>query len=133
MVIKWNKELEEVLNTVNGHLVNACEIITKDGALFKNNDNMYYTQCMCITVYNLIGDVLDEVDEFAIDNRYNPIDMKQLGVLLFKLIVLESMTEEYRKELIAMGVACEEVLNEIYRCSEPLQKFVRRLIPPVEQ
>lgn len=133
MIIKWNEKLKDVFDNVEKHLVNACEVITKDGVLFKNNDKMYYTQCTCITIYNMLVDMVDEVNEFAIDNRDNPIDMRQLGALLCKLIVVENTAEECCQELISMGIDGGEVLRELYRASEPLEKFVWRLIPPVEQ
>lgn len=133
MIIKWNDKLKDVFDDIEKHLVNACEVITKDGVLFKNNEEMYYTQCTCITIYNMLVDMLDEVTEFTIDNRDNPIDMKQLGALLCKFIVVENTTEECCQELIAMGIDGEEVLRELNRASEPLKKFVWRLIPPVEQ
>lgn len=133
MIIKWDEKLKEVFDSVEKHLVNACEVITKDGVLFKDNEKMYYTQCTCITIYNMLVDMLDEVTEFAIDNRDNPIDMKLLGALLCKLIVVENTTEECCQELIAFGIDGEEVLEELCRASTPLEKFVWRLIPPVEQ
>lgn len=133
MVIKWNEKLKDVFDNVENHLVNACEVITKDGVLFKNNDKMYYTQCTCITIYNMLVDMLDEVADFAIDNRDNPIDMKLLGALLCKLIVVENTAEECCQELISFGIDGEEVLEELCRASTPLEKFVWRLIPPVEQ
>lgn len=130
MIIKWNEKLKDVFDDVEKHLVNACEVITKDGVLFKNNEKMYYTQFTCITIYNMLVDMLDEVTEFAIDNRDNPIDMKLLGALLCKLIVVENTAEECCQELISMGIDGGEVLRELYRASEPLEKFVWRLIPP---
>lgn len=133
MIIKCDEKLKEVFDSVEKHLVNACEVITKDGVLFKDNEKMYYTQCTCITIYNMLVDMLDEVTEFAIDNRDNPIDMKLLGALLCKLIVVENTTEECCQELIAFGIDGEEVLEELCRASTPLEKFVWRLIPPVEQ
>lgn len=133
MVIKWNKELEEVLNTVNEHLDNACEVFTKDDAFFKEDFNAFYTKCTCIAIYNMLTNMLHEFTEFAIDSIEDPIDMKQLGTLLCKLIVVENTTEECCQELIAMGIDGGEVLRELYRASEPLEKFVWRLIPPVEQ
>ena len=81
----------------------------------------------------MLVDMLDEVTEFAIDNRDNSLDMKRLGTLLCKLIVVENTTEECCEELLALGIDGEEVLEELCRASTPLEKFVWRLIPPVEQ
>lgn len=130
MFIKWNKELEEVLNTVNEHLVKACEIFTENNVLFGNNDKVYYRQCACIMNYHMLTDMLDDVIDFTAVNRDNSLDMKQLGTLLCKLIVVENITEECCQELIAMGIDGEEVHRELYRASGPLEKFVWGLIPP---
>lgn len=131
MVIKWNKELEEVLNTVNEHLVKACEMFTENNALFDNNDKVYYRQCACIMNYDMLTDMLDDVIDFTVVNRDNSLDMKRLGTLLCKLIVVENTTEECCEELLAFGIDGEEVLEELCRASTPLEKFVWRLIPPV--
>ena len=133
MVIKWNNELETVLKTVDEHLVKACEVFTESNVLFSNNDKAYYRQCTCIMNYHMLTDMLDDIIEFTALNRDNPLDMKQLGALLCKLIVVENTIEECCEELLAFSIDGEEVLDELNRASTPLEKFVWRLIPPVKQ
>lgn len=133
MIIKWTKELEKALSDSHEHLSKACMEFSKNKRMYKDSDDVYYKQCVSIAIYNMMSDMLDVIEEFKATNNDNPIDMKQVGSLLYRLIVLRNTIEQFSNELIMLNINIFALSVDIRLSVAPLEIFVERLIPKEKQ
>ena len=133
MIIKWSKELEKALSDSHEHLSKACMAFLKNKNMYKDSDDVYYKQCVSIAIYNMMSDKLDVIEEFKATNKDNPIDMKQVGSLLFRLIVIRNTIEQFLNELLMLNINIFNLSVDIRLSVAPLDLFVERLIPKEQQ
>lgn len=133
MVIKWSKELEKALSDSHEYLSKACMAFLESKRMYKDSDDVYYKQCVSIAIYNMMSDMLDAIEEFKATNKDNSIDMKQVGSLLYRLIVIRNTIEQFLNELLMLNINIFNLSVDIRLSVAPLEIFVERLIPSVKQ
>lgn len=133
MVIKWSKELEKALSDSHEHLSKACMAFLKNKNMYKDSDDVYYKQCVSIAIYNMMSDMLDVIEEFKAINKDNTLDMKQVGSLLYRLIIISDTIEQLSNELLMLNIDIFVVSSEIRLSIAPLDLFVERLIQKEKQ
>ena len=133
MIIKWTKELEKALSDSHEHLSKACMEFLKNKNMYKDSDDVYYKQCVSIAIYNMMSDVLDVFEEFKAINKDNTLDMKQVGSLLYRLIIISDTIEQFLNELLMLNINIFVIQVEIRLSIAPLDLFVERLIQKEKQ
>lgn len=133
MVIKWNKELEKALSDSHEHLSKACMEFLKNKNMYKDSDDVYYKQCISIAIYNMMSDMLDVIEEFKAINKDNPLDMKQVGSLLYRLIVIRNIIEQFSNDLLMLNIDIFVVSDEIRLSIAPLDLFVESVMQKEKQ
>ena len=133
MVIKWSKELEKALSDSHEHLSKACMAFLKNKNMYKDSDDVYYKQCVSIAIYNMMSDMLDVIEEFKAINKDNPLDMKQVGSLLYRLIVIRNIIEQFSNDLLMLNIDIFVVSDEICLSIAPLDLFVESVMQKEKQ
>ena len=133
MIIKWSKELEKALSDSHEHLSKACMAFLNNKNMYKDSDDVYYKQCVSIAIYNMMSDMLDVIEEFKAINKDNTLDMKQVGSLLYRLIIISDTIEQLSNELLMLNIDIFVVSSEIRLSIAPLDLFVERLIQKEKQ
>lgn len=133
MIIKWSKELEKALSDSYEHLSNACMEFLESKNMYKDSDDVYYKQCVSIAIYNMMSDILDVIEEFKAINKDNPLDMKQVGSLLYRLIVIRNIIEQFSNDLLMLNIDIFVVSDEIRLSIAPLDLFVESVMQKEKQ
>lgn len=133
MIIKWSKKLEMALSNSHEHLSKACMAFLKNKSMYKDSDDVYYKQCVSIAIYNMMSDMLDVIEEFKAINKDNPLDMKQVGSLLYRLIAIRSTIEQFSNELLMLNIDIFVLSNEIRLSIAPLDLFVESVMQKEKQ
>ena len=133
MVIKWSKELEKALSDSHEHLSKACMAFLKNKNMYKDSDDVYYKQCVSIAIYNMMSDMLDVIEEFKAINKDNPLYMKQVGSLLYRLIVIRNIIEQFSNDLLMLNIDIFVVSDEICLSIAPLDLFVESVMQKEKQ
>ena len=131
--IQWSDEVGRLLEAVKEHLSKACMAFLKNKNMYKDSDDVYYKQCVSIAIYNMTSDMLDVIEEFKAINKDNTLDMKQVGSLLYRLIIISDTIEQLSNELLMLNIDIFVVSSEIRLSIAPLDLFVERLIRKEKQ
>lgn len=133
MIIKWSEELEKALSDSYEHLSKACMAFFKNKSMYKDSDDVYYKQCVSIAIYNMMSDVLDGIEEFKAINKDNTLDMKQVGSLLYRLIIISDTIEQLSNELLMLNIDIFVASSEIRLSIAPLDLFVDSVMQKEKQ
>nr|DAS19463.1 MAG TPA: hypothetical protein [Caudoviricetes sp.] len=122
--IRWSGKVENLLNAVDGHLINACQYFREIKPIHSSNKELFYEDCAALAIYHMLRDFETFVNNYSVECYLTYIEPKTLGSFVTRLEILESAVEEYYKELDARNINPEYVLSDLYKAISELQVFL---------
>lgn len=130
-IIQHDEKLEAIFNYVDSKLVNAYCYFIEDDKLTENDSVMFYPKCTALAIFNMLTEESECVSQYTCMEYGRIIELRQIGSLISRLVVIEDVVETHEKTLLELGINSESVSSELYQAISQLQHFLWELVPPV--
>lgn len=130
-IIQYDEKLEAIFNYVDSKLVNAYCYFIEDDKLTENDSVMFYPKCTALAIFNMLTEESECVSQYTCMEYGRIIELRQIGSLISRLVVIEDVVETHEKTLLELGINSESVSSELYQAISQLQHFLWELVPPV--